>query len=139
MDEHTTNPEETGLAEELNKVARHEQATTGQRFLNFLIDNLLMRYGLSLLTGYIAGYIMGLLFPEYTARIIYDESTFDLLIIGYVLSIFNYVIYYTFCEKVFKGYTLGKLITGTRAIREDGEELTFRDCFPAIRIPACSL
>ena len=30
-------------------------------------------------------------------------------------------------EKLFKGYTVGKLITGTRAIREDGKELTFKN------------
>jgi uncharacterized RDD family membrane protein YckC len=39
----------------------------------------------------------------------------------------NYIVYYTLCEKLLKGYTLGKLITGTRAIRQDGGELTFRN------------
>jgi uncharacterized RDD family membrane protein YckC len=50
-----------------------------------------------------------------------------LLLILYLVGILNYLLYYTFCEKVFKGYTLGKLITGTRAIRDDGNELTFKD------------
>jgi uncharacterized RDD family membrane protein YckC len=30
-------------------------------------------------------------------------------------------------KKLFRGQTLGKLFTGTRAIRTDGEELTFKD------------
>ncbi|MBS1653790.1 MAG: RDD family protein [Bacteroidetes bacterium] len=51
----------------------------------------------------------------------------SMILLGYIIMIFNYIVYYTFCEKVFKGHTLGKLITGTRAIREDGEELTFKD------------
>jgi uncharacterized RDD family membrane protein YckC len=28
---------------------------------------------------------------------------------------------------LFRGYTLGKFITGTRAIRDDDDELTFKD------------
>jgi len=31
------------------------------------------------------------------------------------------------CEKAFKGRTLGKVISGTRAIRNDGGELTLKD------------
>ncbi|HEX2627520.1 MAG TPA: RDD family protein, partial [Chitinophagaceae bacterium] len=32
-----------------------------------------------------------------------------------------------FCEKLFQGYTIGKLLTGTRAVRNDGKELTWKD------------
>ena len=46
---------------------------------------------------------------------------------AYIVGIFNYIIYYTICEKAFRGYTLGKLLSGTRAIRNDGAELTFKD------------
>ena len=86
-----------------------------------------MQYGLSYVTGTIVGYMLATLFPEYTARIVYNQTTADLLVIGYAVAIFNYLVYYTICEKAFKGYTLGKLISGTRAIREDGKELTFKD------------
>jgi uncharacterized RDD family membrane protein YckC len=41
-----------------------------------------------------------------------------------MIIIVNYLVYYTLCEKLFRGQTLGKLITGTRAIRTDGEKLT---------------
>ena len=127
MEENNIHPEESGLADELNQYIQYTQASQGQRFLNWLIDNLLMRFGLSQVTGYAAGYLLGILFPEYMMRIIYEQTTFDLLVIGYSLAFINYLVYYTFCEKVFKGYTLGKLITGTRAIRDDGQELTFKD------------
>ena len=43
----------------------HEYATQGQRFLNWLIDNILMRFGLSYLTGMAIGLILGLIAPEF--------------------------------------------------------------------------
>jgi len=129
MEENNIQPEESGLADELNRYIQYTQATQGQRFLNWLIDNLLMRFGLSYLSGTVVGYGMAKLFPEYTLRVINSADRSDLLLIGLVIVIFNYLVYYSFCEKVFKGYTLGKLITGTRAIRDDGQELTFKDAF----------
>jgi uncharacterized RDD family membrane protein YckC len=119
--------QETGIAEELNSYIQHEKASTGQRFLNFLIDNLLMRFGLTYLTGTIVGSFLASLFPEYASKVIYDRMSIDFFLILYLVGILNYLIYYTFCEKVFKGYTLGKLITGTRVIRDDGTELKFKD------------
>lgn len=122
--------EESIFSEELHNLVQYEQATQGQRALNLIIDNLLMRFGLSYITGTAVGYLLGSAFPEYMLSILEKgESSFDLLLIGYIIAIFNYLIYYTICEKAFKGYTLGKLITGTRAIRQDGAELTFRDAF----------
>ena len=129
MEENLVQPEESGLADELNQFIQYTQATTGQRFVNWLVDNLLMRFGLSMVTGYIAGYLLGLLFPDYVMRLLYEQNTIDLLLIGYAIAFINYLAYYTFCEKVFKGYTLGKAISGTRAIRYDGQELTFKDAF----------
>lgn len=103
-------------------------ATQGQRFLNWLIDNLLMRYGLSYLSGMGLGFIIGIAAPDFFQNIAYSEnSTIILGLIGVLLAYLNYIFYYTLCEKLFKGYTLGKLITGTRAIRQDGGELTFRN------------
>ena len=125
MEENNIHPEESGLADELNQYIQFTQASQGQRFVNWLIDNLLMRFGLSYLTGTAVGYLMAKLFPEYTLRVVYSEDKTDLLLIGIVIVMFNYLVYYTFCEKVFKGYTLGILLSGTRAIRDDGNELTF--------------
>jgi uncharacterized RDD family membrane protein YckC len=106
------------------------EASTGQRFLNYLIDAIVMQYGLSFATGFLVGYIVNAISPElaYDLFVLRANST-DVLLGFYLLSIVNYLIYYTFCEKVFNGYTLGKLITGTRAIREDGGELTFKNAF----------
>jgi uncharacterized RDD family membrane protein YckC len=125
-----TQNESNQLSEELFELQDNFiDATLGQRFLNWLIDNLLMQYGLGYLTGTLVGYLLAAFFPEYIMRIIErgGENSFDLIFIGYLIAIFNYLIYYTICEKAFKGYTLGKLITGTRAIRTDGSELSFKD------------
>lgn len=104
-------------------------ASRNERLANFVIDNLLMRYGLSYLTGMAVGWVGSSLAPEFMSRLIYETNTFNLLLLAYIIGIFNYLIYYTLCEKFFKGQTLGKLITKTRAIRNDGEELTFKDAF----------
>ncbi|MGB4846168.1 MAG: RDD family protein [Ferruginibacter sp.] len=115
----------TGDSYELNQFV---YATQGQRFLNWLIDNLLMRYGLSYLTGMGIGFLIGIVAPEFFENIAYDDSPFGtLFFLALFIGYLNYVIYYTLCEKLFRGYTIGKLITGTRAIRQDGEELTFRN------------
>lgn len=106
-------------------------ASQGQRFLNFLIDGLFMRFVLSMATGYLFGYILAVVAPDFLLEVAYEieggPRTWRFWMLTFLLGYFNYLIYYTICEKAFKGYTLGKLITGTRAIREDGQELTFKD------------
>jgi uncharacterized RDD family membrane protein YckC len=66
-------------------------------------------------------------FPAYAMQIASEKDPWDLILLSYAIGFFNYLIYYTICEKAFRGYTLGKLLTGTRAIRDNGEELTFKD------------
>jgi uncharacterized RDD family membrane protein YckC len=129
MEENNIQPGETGLAEELNLFTQYQPATQGQRFLNWLIDNLFMRFALGVLTGWLVGEILVRFFPEIAMRIAYEQNTLDTILVNYLFGFFNYLIYYTICEKAFRGHTLGKLITGTRAIREDGHELTFKDAF----------
>ena len=116
------------LAEESFNLDQFVYATQGQRFLNWLIDNLLMRFGLSYLTGMGVGIIIGIAKPDFFEDIAdTGEMGPPMLMLGVLIAYLNYIIYYTICEKLFRGYTLGKLITGTRAIRQDGGELTFRN------------
>lgn len=130
MDENNNHPEETGLADELNQFTQYTQASQGQRFFNLLIDVLFMRFVLSLATGYVFGYILLAIAPDFLTQVAYEiEGTrgWRYYLLSLLLGYFNFLIYYSFCERAFKGYTLGKLITGTRAIRDDGQELTFKD------------
>jgi len=120
---------DSGLAAELQLIDLAEEASKGQRFLNWLIDNLLMRFGLNFASALAVGALLGWLAPEYILSIANGESSFGLLVISYCIVIVNYLVYYTFCEKVFHGRTIGKLITGTRALRLDEQPLTLRDAF----------
>ena len=107
----------------------YEEASTGQRFLNLLIDTVFMNYGLSFLTGSLVGYLLGTLFPDFAMSLFSDLDSGGAILFSLILAYFNNIVYYTFCEKVFRGYTLGKLITGTRAIRTHGGELTLKNAF----------
>ena len=122
-------PADSGLSAELISDFQYEYASTGQRFLNFFIDFLLLRFGLSLLTGIGVLIILGLIAPEFMQGLIDNPRSFGTFLVEYLIITINTLLYYTICEKAFRGYTLGKLITGTRAIRIDGGELTFKDAF----------
>lgn len=100
-------------------------ASTGQRFLNYLIDNIFMNYGIGFLTGYVIGLIIGVSETTYFNDI--RENSMSMFVFIYTVAILNYLFYYILSEKLFNGYTLGKLITGTRAIRDDGTAMTFKD------------
>jgi uncharacterized RDD family membrane protein YckC len=106
----------------------YQPATTGQRFLNYFIDNLFMRFGLSFLTGALFGVVFQFFSPTFLENISVPGS-FAFWIFLFMIAIFNYVLYYTLCETLMNGYTLGKFITGTKAIRLDGRPLTFKDAF----------
>lgn len=101
----------------------YERATTGQRFLNFLIDNVLIRFTLDFVTT--VGFYM-LVSPEFVERGL-QFGTSEYFIMSIAVGFTNIIIYYTFCEKLFNGRTLGKLATGTKAVRLDGSPLTFKD------------
>ena len=107
-------------------IYQFEYASTGQRCLNYLIDIILMRFGLNWLSGYAIGYIMAAYFPDFYINMILAQGV-EYYVTVFIISSVNHLFYYTICEKAFRGYTLGKLITGTRAIREDGQELSFKD------------
>ena len=112
------------------EVFAYEQASVGQRFLNYLLDGLLMQYGLSYITTTLIAKVMLAISPQTAYEWFVERSnSIDVLASFYLVSILNFVIYYTICEKAFKGKTLGKLITGTKAIRDDGLELSFRNAF----------
>lgn len=106
---------------------KHTPAANGTRFVNWLIDNLFMRFALTYASAPTIGFIIGTFFPEYAYHIVYEKTDWDVFLLAFLIVLFNYVFYYTICEKAFRGYTLGKLITGSRAIRDDGKELTFKD------------
>lgn len=91
-----------------------EPVSTGIRFADYILD-FIGFYILCLLCGI----LLGILAHEYI------NNQFLLYIITYLI----YVMYYTVLEGVTEGRTLGKLITGSKAVREDGGTITWNDAF----------
>ena len=89
--------------------AEADLASHGQRFLNFLIDQLGV-----ILMGLPVGIVMGLVAPDSIERV-NDWALGLVLLVGY----------YVPCEAIF-GRTLGKLVTGTRVVAADGSAATAR-------------
>lgn len=117
--------QETSLFDD--EIFQYEEASSTKRFVNWLIDNLFMRYVLSYATGYLVAHLLVAIAPDFLYQVVYEEDRFTTFLFLYMVGMLNYFLYYTLCEKAFKGYTLGKLISGSRAIRTDGSELTLKD------------
>jgi uncharacterized RDD family membrane protein YckC len=112
--------------EETNS-AVFDYASKQQRCINFVVDNLIMKFTLAYATSIAFAWVVGLASPRFSSMLFATEDWLPILVAIYMVSRVNYVIYYTLSEKFFNGYTLGKLISGTRAIRDDGEELTLKN------------
>ncbi|QEC68537.1 RDD family protein [Panacibacter ginsenosidivorans] len=103
-----------------------ESASVGQRFINYFID-LIMFFiviaGISV--------IIQILFA--VAGVTYEDAGNDTLsgnqLFNYLISYSIYVIFYTFCEGASGGRTIGKLVTRTKAVREDETAITCKDAF----------
>jgi len=97
------------------------RASTGKRFANYIIDVLLF-YAIVVGVG-----IAIVLFSPVTADSLGDSSPITVMdrIIGLVL----YAVFMSLVEGLFKGKSLGKLITGTRAVNLDGSKISFRKAF----------
>jgi len=97
----------------------YEYASKGKRFANYLID-LIAQYGL--LFGIFVGNELNRV--QYSDPYLYEEPASPLM--DYLWGAIMVVFYYSICEYFFKGKTLGKLITRTRAVMEDNRRLDFQ-------------
>jgi uncharacterized RDD family membrane protein YckC len=114
------NTEEKGLLDDLYEVQYLRPASQGQRLANFLID-------------YLIGTILSFAFAVSVLIVILaitgDEDTDKYGNLAMLLLIVGLITYYTGFEAGNKGRTIGKLITGTYAVRSDDKPLTFQDAF----------
>ncbi|MDR6761106.1 putative RDD family membrane protein YckC [Flavobacterium sp. 2755] len=98
-------------------------ASNGSRFINYLIDIVAIFFLI-----FVFGIVMALLANLFNlSGLLYwlgNMSDFE----GQILFIFIAVFYYTFTEGVF-GRTLGKFITGTVVVDENGEKPSFGTIF----------
>lgn len=91
------------------------QAGSGKRFANYLIDYV---------SFYVLMYLLSYVLVEVSyelAVILYGEG-YDLL--GNLLTLLLYGMYMGLIEAMFKGRSLGKIMTGTVAVNEDGSRIS---------------
>ncbi|WP_367873731.1 RDD family protein [Luteolibacter sp. Populi] len=96
-------------------IARPIPASAGRRFSNFLIDRVVI-FCMSYPFGMLLGIVLGVMAPGEPISI----SKMEELAFGYFLSL----VYYIFMEGV-TGTTVGKLVTGTKIVNEQGERPSF--------------
>lgn len=97
------------------------RASGGKRFLNYLVD-LIGFYAIV----FIVAALVAVLSPE-TLEGIDEGSSFNFT--EQVLFLIFYAVYMSVMELVFKGKSLGKLLTGTRAVNLDGSTIDASKAF----------
>ncbi len=90
-------------------------ASTGKRFANYIID-IIVFYVLIFVIVFVLALLNMPIFNES------ESSGFD--IISNIIALLLYGIYMFAVEALFKGKSLGKLITGTRAVNLDGSRIS---------------
>lgn len=117
---------ETNLLQEFEQ--HYEEASVGQRLINHIID-IIALYAIAYAIGIGIGIAIVLSGAAYSTG---DEPgkadpSFQLLLLlgGYVF----YVLFMAVSEKLGKGKSLGKLVTRTIVIRDDGAAFTWKDAF----------
>lgn len=117
---------EYSVFDELEQNRPPRYATNGQRFVNFIIDTVVNIVALYIIT-FILVILNNITGSHFTDFIFLDDlgSKVQQLLYGALES----SLMYSLIEGASKGRTLGKLVTGTRAVREDGSSITWRDAF----------
>ncbi len=97
-------------------------ASQGDRLTNYFIDYIaMMLFGVVIVLIYF-------FFIDPDSDYLYEEDTgLKAKLIEYALGAVITIMYYLLCETLFKGKTLGKLITKTRAINLDNSKMGFED------------
>ena len=100
-----------------------QYAGAGQRFLNYVIDTIAF-YILYLIFLSIMGFFMMDMFSRGAS----ENLGLIIALMTYGLAIFIMLAYYTLLEGS-NGKTLGKLITKTRVVTEDGQPISYGKAF----------
>lgn len=98
----------------------------GVRFINYLVDWILS-FAFLLLFSLCLGAILGLTVPDFSTWM--EENDTLVNICSFIITFSVRPLYFALMEGLTQGRTIGKLITGTVAIRLDGQPLTWKDVF----------
>jgi len=119
---------EPSIFEELEQERVYNYASTGQRFLHFIIDTVILCNVYAALAGAAISIVMLMMGIDPMSTAMFDDSATS-KVLSYLVGALCIVLSYTFIEGATKGRTLGKLITGTEVLREDGTTITFKDAW----------
>ena len=89
----------------------YEPVSTGKRFANYLIDIVIF-------------YLLAILIVILFGPTVYESGNISSI---YIVTYIVFLAYYTILEGATKGKTIGKMITGCRAVKEDGSDITWTD------------
>jgi len=98
------------------------RASTAKRFANYLID-LIAFY----ILAFVVGVLLAILAPTSLELLADDSPGFNLL--DRLITLVLYGLYLGIVEAAFKGKSLGKLITKTRAVNLDGSPISNQTAF----------
>jgi len=97
-----------------------EMAASGKRFANYLID---------LITFYVVIFSVGIIIGMMNPSFFDYEDTPGTNLLDRLITLLLYGLYMGAVEAVFKGKTLGKVITVTRVVNEDGTPVSMATAF----------
>jgi len=98
-------------------IVSYKEASKGKRFANYIVDRIMVFLLMMLGFGF---------FLSDQMLLQVEEMNF---FVEYLVGAVGTIIYYTICEGFLKGKTIGKFITGTRAVSEDNQGLDFSMAF----------
>lgn len=98
------------------------QAGSGKRLANYLID---------LVVFYLLLFCVGVVLAVFDPNASQDLNSVTALgtLVNRLITLLCYGLYMGLVEGLFKGKSLGKVITGTRAVNEDGSQISFKTGF----------
>ena len=127
--EQQTETYQESIFEEIEQQWLYDYASPGQRFVNFLIDTVVLcNFVFSGIIGFSVGVILVLLgYQSFVTDL--SSNMFQTYLFNYVVGSVAVILSYTIIEGASRGRTLGKLITKTQVVKEDGSPITFKDAF----------
>ena len=94
-----------------------DPANRNLRFINFLVDRAVF---------YLFSKGFNILWGNFLATFMYDEDYYTRYTVSLVVGLFLYALFMGVTEALFKGKTLGKVFTGTRAVNPDGTSISVK-------------
>ena len=98
------------------------QASAGKRLVNYIIDIIFF-----CVLAVIVNIVIVMINPARIDSLNQENADTDL--VENLVILFFMILYWFGSEAIFKGKTLGKLMTGTRAVNEDGSNISVKAAF----------